>query len=293
MNYCSNKLPFEDEVIDCILQYNPDAEIIRAELVGKAVLVRNKNIVFHLLPIPLAGTEDLSPAYFQEQSLEYASRGVQLVHLWQDCWDARQEIVRSRIAMLSGSGVSIMARRTVLRRITRDVMFEFFGNNHLQSFADARYNYGLFYDDRLVAAASFSSGRKINRNGMTVRSFELVRCANLLHHRVTGGLGKIIACFIKELNPGDIMTYADLDWASGKSYQTLNFVQTSVTPPQTFWIHPSEMIRYYPHRLPKQLMDDFQRQDKYSKPEEFMKYKGYEKIFNAGNLKYLLQFYHV
>ena len=270
------------------MQYNPDAEVIRTELVGKAVLVRDKNIVFHLLPISLSGAEDLSPTYFQEQSLEYASRGVQLVHLWQDCWVAKQEIVRSRIAALSGSGIRIMARRTILRRITRDVMFDFFGKNHLQSFVDARYNYGLFYDGQLVAAASFSTGRKINRNGMTVRSFELVRYANLLYHCVTGGLGKLIARFIKDVNPDDIMTYADLDWASGKSYQTLNFVQTAVTPPQTFRIHPSEMIRYYPHRLPKQLIDEFQRQDEYSKIEEFMKNKGYVKIFNAGNLKYLL-----
>lgn len=280
-------LSFENEVIDCILKYNPDAEIVDGT--WKTVFVHGKNLAFQLLHIPFAGMEDLSPVFFQEQSLEYASRGVQLVHLWQDVWVAKQEIVRSRIAALSGSGIRIMARRTKVRRITRDVMFDFFATNHLQSFVDARYNYGLFSEEgQLLAAASFSAGRKLMRNGIAVRSFELVRCANLLYHRVTGGLGKLIARFITDVNPDDVMTYTDLDWASGKGYQTLNFVQTAITSPLKFWIHPAEMIRYYPHRLPKQLTDEFRKQDKYTEMDDFQKNKGYVRIYNAGNLKYLL-----
>ena len=84
------------------------------------------------------------------------------------------------------------------------------------------------------------------------------------------------------------MTYADLDWASGKGYQTLNFVQTAITPPLTFWIHPDEMIRYYPHRLPQKLTDEFRRQDRYEDMVDFLKDMGYVRIYNAGNLKYLL-----
>ena len=282
-------MSFENEIIDCILQYNPDAEIVHTELLGKSVHVHNKNLVFHLLPVPFVG-EEYSQNYFQEKSLEYASQGIQLVHLWQDIWVVKQEIVRSRIAALSGSGVRIMARRTKVRRITRDVMFDFFATNHLQGFVDARYNYGLFLDEQLFAVASFSAGRKIKRNEITVRSFELLRYANLLHHRVTGGLGKLIARFIKDVNPNDIMTYADLDWASGKGYQTLNFVQTAVTPPLTFWIHPTEMIRYYPHLLPPKLTDEFHGQDRCEDIVDFLNDKGYVKIYNAGNLKYLLSF---
>jgi len=183
-----------------------------------------------LIPIPFKGTYNITPTYFQEKSLEYASRGIQLVHLWQDCWTTKQAIVCSRIAIISGSYNRIHARKTHIRRITRDVMFDFFASNHLQSFVDARYNYGLFSDDRLLAAASFSSGRNFTRNKVSGRSFELVRFANVLHHRVAGGLGKLIARFVKDASPDDIMTYADLDWASGKGYQALSFVQTEVHP---------------------------------------------------------------
>jgi len=166
-------------------------------------------------------------------------------------------------------------------------MFDFFATNHLQSFVDARYNYGLFSNEQMLAAASFSAGRNFNRNNIKGRSFELVRYANVLHHRVAGGLSKLITRFIKETNPDDIMTYADLDWASGKGYKALNFKQTDVTPTQSFWIHPNEMIRYYPHRLPVKLTNEYRKQKIFTNIDDFLKDRGYVKIYNAGNLKYL------
>ena len=276
--------------MDCIQQYNPEIEI-RNEMgtERKTVHICDKKLAFHLLPVPFAGLQDVSPTFFQEKSLEYAHQGIQLVHLWQDCWVRKKEIVRSRIAVLSGMCIRIHARRTEVRRISKDVVSGFLDANHLQGFVNGRYNYGLYLDEKLVAAASFSAGRKITRNGVVCRSFELLRYANLLHHRVTGGLGKLIAHFIKNVNPDDIMTYADLDWSQGKGYRTLNFRQTATTPPQTFWINPAEMQRYYPHRLPLQLTDGFHRQNRYGNMDDFLKNKGYLKIYNAGNLKFLLK----
>ena len=256
--------------------------------VCQSVHLVSKNLMFHLLPIPFVGLHHISPAYFQEQSLAYALQGVQLVHLWQDGWALRREIVRSRIAALSGSGVRIHARQTKAQRVAKDVVRSFFDANHLQGAVNSRYNYGLFIGGQLVAAASFSAGRTIVRNNLANRSFELLRYASLLHHRVIGGLGKLIACFADEQKPDDIMTYADLDWASGKGYQALNFVQTAVSPPQTFWIHPDAMIRYYPHRLPQQLSEEFQRQCMHKNIDDFLIDKGFVRIYNAGNLKYLL-----
>ena len=279
---------FEDGIIDCIRQYSPEAEVISDELMGKTVHVDDKNLVFHLLPIPFAGIEKVSATFFQEKSLEFASRGIQLIHLWQDSWHAKQEIVRSRIAALSGAATRIHARRTTTHRMAIDDMRQFFTANHLQGWVKSRYNYGLYCDRQLVAAASFSAARMVTRNGVACRSYELLRYANLLHHRVTGGLGKLIARFVNDVHPDDVMTYADLDWASGKGYRTMNFEQTAVTPPQTFWIHPAEMIRYYPHRLPQQLKDEFSRQEKYSDIVDFLKERGYINIYNAGNLKFLL-----
>ena len=281
---------FADDITACILHSLPNAVILPGKLLGKTLHLPDRNLLFHLLPIPPhpEPSAGFHPAYFQEQSLAYASRGIQLVHLWQDVWTSRREIVRSRIAALLGCGARIHARQTAVQRISKDVASRFFTTNHLQGYVSARYHYGLHLGGKCVAAASFSAGRTILRDGLSGRSFELLRYAGLLNHRVTGGLGKLIARFISDLRPADLMTYADLDWASGKSYRTLGFKQTNLTPPQSFWVHPDAMLRYYPHRLPACLAQAYDSQPHPRILDDFLKSRGYIRIYNAGNLKYLL-----
>ena len=283
---------FENEVITCIRQYNPHVDIVVntdfPTLASTSVHVAGKNLIFHLLPIPFSGLENISPTYFQEKSLEYAARSIQLVHVWQDCWMLHRDIVYSRIAALSGSSVPIHARQTTIQRIKKEATRSFFALNHLQGPVNARYHYGLYYGGQLVAACSFSAGRTVTRNGVTGRSFELLRYANMLHHLVIGGIGKLTARFIQEVAPDDVMTYADLDWGTGKGYQTLNFVRTMTTVTQSFWIHPHKMIRYYPHRLPPQLTEAFAQQNRFGNINDFLTDKGFFRIYNAGNLKYIL-----
>ncbi len=285
-------MTFEYEIFACISQYDPSASTTHSsflhELPCKGIWVPNKKLVFHLISIPFVGLENISPCYFQEKTLEFRAQGFQLIHLWQDQWIKNQNIVRSRIAALLGVGTHIHARQTNLKRIAKDDMRSFLMANHLQGSVKARYAYGLYSGHQLVAVASFGSGRTMTRNGVTGRSFELLRYANLLNHRVVGGMGKLIAHFINDQHPDDIMTYADLDWASGKGYQTLHFQPITFTPPQMFWINPDEQIRYYPHRLPTQYMEEFKQQNVSDSIDDFLINKGYIRIYNAGNIKFLL-----
>ena len=281
-----------DEIYDCIRRYDTSGNVSYCfpsrEMSADIISVPAKNLAFHVIPIPFTGYSDVSPDFFQKHSLEYASRNIQLVHLWQDQWIVNNPIVCSRIQALLGGAMRIHARQTTAKRITKDDMRRFFTDNHLQGFVNARYSYGLFAADSLVAAASFSAGRTVTRNGIVGRSYELLRYASITGRRVVGGGGKLIARFIEDRNPDDIMTYADLDWASGMGYRALNFQQVAVTPPQTFWIHPDDNIRYYPHRLPLGLTEAFDSQTEHIFFDDFMRNKGYIKIYNAGNLKYIL-----
>ena len=283
---------FEDEVYDRIRRYDASGNIsycvLSRETSGGVISVPDKNLAFHVIPITFTGYSDVPHDFFQKMTFEYASRNIQLVHLWQDQWTVKRPIVCSRIQALLGGGTRIHARKTVAKRIDGDDMRRFFTDNHLQGFVTARYSYGLFADDRLAAAASFSAGRTVTRNGVAGRSYELLRYASLTGRRVVGGVGKLIARFAEDRNPDDIMTYADLDWASGKTYTALNFQQVAVAPPQVFWVHPDDNIRYYPHRLPSGLTEAFDSQTDCVSFDDFMRNKGYIKIYNSGNLKYIL-----
>jgi hypothetical protein len=283
---------FENEVHDCVRQYAAAAVDVRhaslPKLLCDGIYVPQKQIVFHLIPVPCPTPQVMVSGYFQEKSLEYASLGIQIIHLWHDQWINKQEIIRSRIAALLGGGTRIHARKTSVGRIDRVNMQHFLDQNHLQGSVKSRYAYGLYAGSRLVAVASFSSGRTFKRPEGAYRSFELLRYASLLSHRIVGGMGKLTAHFIHEHNPDDIMTYADLDWASGKGYETLHFRRVAVTPPQMFWISPDGCNRYYPHRLPEQLLYDFRQQKDMAELDDFLICRGYARVYNAGNFKYLL-----
>ena len=230
-----------------------------------------RRLSFHLMelqPIP-------HPALLQDLSMHYEQRGVRLIHLWEDVYTLKTCLVQNRIRALLGESKRIFARNTEVRQLDQTSLNDFLDTHHLQGSTQAKYKYGLFHNRQLVAAASFSAGRPIVRNGKTCRSYELIRFASLSGYTVTGGLSKLLSAFIHEVQPDDIMTYADRDWSLGQSYEQLGFTFMENTPPQAFLIHPQAMIRYYPHRLPEG-----------SSSEELLS-KGYITIYNSGNKKYL------
>lgn len=246
----------------------------------------HKQLAFHLIPIPTYSIELDQQYTLQNLSLEARKLNIRFINIFEDFYIIKKEVVMQRISAILGVFTSIRARNTSVSRIDKRALDDFLHTNNLYSSPTARYKYGLFYKDRLVAAASFSAGRPIQRNGKTYRSFELVRFANLAGYIVVGGVGKLLKRFIQEVKPDDIMSYADLDWSSGASYEKLGFQLIGITPPQEFWINPDEKIRYYPHKLPQKLTD---KSNKYEIPiEEILEEERYFRFFNSGNLKYLL-----
>ncbi len=247
-------------------------EGVAAESAAPFISFPEKKLLLQMVPL-----RDYSsnPLQFQTLSEAYERKGWLLIHLWEDVWNSKRPIVRSRLSSLLGNFKRVHARQTVVRRIDKPAAGAFFEHNHLQGSPQVKHKYGLFLNDELVAAASFSAARPMVRHAATFHSYELVRFANLSGHVVTGGLSKLLAQFIADVQPDDIMSYADRDWSLGRSYEKLGFTFVENTPPQLFYIHPQEQVRYYLQRLPG------------GRHEDELLAKGYLRIYNAGNKKYL------
>lgn len=216
-----------------------------------------------------------------------------LVVLWEDLWCSKQKIVQSRLKALLGISERIPARLSQVRRLDRPTTLHFLQKNHLQDAVISKYKYGLYLPQKhfrvlenppktqelLVAVATFARPRVFERAGEPHRSYELVRFANLLNTTVVGGLDKLLSHFAKEHQPDDLMTYADLEWSSGHSYQNLGFRPQGDTPPQEFWVDPVTMERYSPNRLPNGITGENAREH------------GFVKIKNAGSRKFVKNFH--
>lgn len=198
------------------------------------------------------------------------------IHIDEDLWINRPNLLLNRIASLAGKAQRIYARDTVVARIDKPVAMAFQQAHHLQVALPGKYRYGLFHKGDLVAIAVFSGGRKMNNRPDDYRSFELLRFCHKQGMQVVGGFSKLIDTFQQEFHPGDIMTYADKDWSNGDSYRKIGFKIVDQTDPQQFWINIQTKKRHDEHTLPEEIKNS-------SVPVR--KKLGYKPIHNSGSIK--------
>ena len=241
------------------------------------IFLCEQQILLHCIAFNHPFLKKTASNYFSNLCDEAIKKNIRIIHLWEDVWQNNKLLVQSRILALCGISKRIHARQTEVLRIDKKEAEQFLNENHLQKYTNAYYKYGLYKQDELVAVATFSNSRVMTDSSALYRSYELVRFSSLRGTTVNGGLSKLLNFFIEQHHPAHLMTYADRDWSSGNSYKKMGFVFLENTLPQEFFIHPDEMIRYYPHRLPAKI----------SSTDEMIK-SGYIKIYNAGNAKFIL-----
>lgn len=137
----------------------------------------------------------------------------------------------------------IFARKCDVKKVEKADAEIFFNQHHLLGATGSAYNLGLFYEGELVALASFSKGRKMNRLAAHERSFELIRFCNKTGLTVTGGLSRLLKSFFELKEAGDIMTYVDKQFSDGQSFMKAGFTLHSEKVAQQFLIHRKTFVR--------------------------------------------------
>ena len=221
-----------------------------------------------IIPITISAT-DIQAAQEQQSALckaiQYISDSYDSYPLiiTQDRWVTQREMMHKRILSHLEVFFPVYARNCEVRRIEKNEAADFLQQTHSYADAACRYRYGLFLKRHtghvaesgeshgykpgtLVAVATFSNARKWIKGDKTIRSYEWTRYASLPEIRVNGGMGKLLKAFIEEVQPDDIMSYADLEWSEGRVYERLGFVSEGVKSPVTFEIDPDM------HRRPVQ-----------------------------------------
>ncbi len=174
----------------------------------------------------------------------------------EDRWRAQETMMKARLLAHLEIHDSLFARNCEVRRIDKAEARNFLTANHSYGYAACRYHYGLFSkgNNQLTAAATFSNARKWVKGDREIRSYEWTRYASLPNLRIPGGMGKLLKAFIKDVNPDDIMSYADLEWSEGRVYETLGFtLEPPRKAPVTFAVNPDTYER---KAIGKQLPDD-------------------------------------
>ena len=189
---------------------------------------------------------------------------------WLDEWAHKNDIVLAIIQSVIGKNNRVFARNCELKKIEKKQAEVFLNQNHLHGFKNAYYKYALIYNNEIMAVATFSKGRKMNRLSADKRGYELIGFCCKKGVSVIGGLSKLLKAFENDLHPGDIMTYVDKDWSEGKAYINLGFKLHSETPAQNFVFNTKHFTK---HKINDE--NDFEN---YNEKANIL-------VKNSGNLK--------
>ena len=205
--------------------------------------------------------------YHKNKSDLCVGLGIQLIHVWEDDWVYKKEILKSMILnKLGKSKDKIFARKTEIKEVTDNSMVKnFLNNNHIQGFVGSKIKIGLFYENELVSLMTFGELRKLMNLKSSENKYELIRFCNKLNSNVIGGASKLFKYFIKTYSPEYISSYADRSYSNGNLYKQLGFVLDKITPPNHYYIKDNirkHRFNFRKSNLIKKGFDQTKRQKK-------------------------------
>jgi len=213
------------------------------------------------------------------------AKGIKLIHVFEDEWMFKKDIVKSRIKNLFGlNEIKIYARKCEIKLVNKDIKKTFLDNNHIQGTVASTINIGLYYNNELVSLMTFGKGR-IAMGGSS-DEWELVRFCNKLNTNVIGGASKLLKYFIKTYKPNVIISYADRRWSQGGLYDKLGFEKTNVTQPNYWYIVNLKRKHRFGFRKSILVKEGY---DKDKTEHQIMLDRKIHRIYDCGNITYKLK----
>lgn len=224
----------------------------------------------------------LDSRYHLQKTLECQKKGIQLIHVFENEWVCKSDIVKS--ILLSKLGIyseRIYARKCTIREVDLKEERDFLDKSHIQGYVPSSCAYGLYFNDELVEIASFRKSR-YRKN-----EWELLRFCSKLNTQCIGGLGKLIKHF-KTLNPDiELVTYCDRRYSDGNGYMKSGWALIHETDPNYFYFRKGSMVlesrlKYQKSKL-SSLLDAY---DPSLTEKDNMNSNGYCWIYDSGNYKF-------
>lgn len=214
--------------------------------------------------------------YHLNKTLGCESQGVQLIHIFEDEWDYKKEIVKNKIKnLLKVDDEIILTGEYIIKNVPVKEKVKFLNNNHIQGSLNSKINLGLYYNEELVSILTL--------NSLGDDKYELIQFCNKLNHNVIDGLPKLLNYFVGKYNPKEIISFIDIRWNNETSFKELGFELIDRTEPNYFYVSKrrrSKQLKTKNHMLVSEIDNELNSNVKINSNRD--KYR----IFDCGNLVY-------
>ena len=202
----------------------------------------------------------------------FEAEGKRIIQFYEDEVSTKWNIVESILNNVLGkTSIKIYARKCIFKDIPPSEAHEFYTQNHLMGPYDKAKHYGLCIDNELVSCMSVR---------FIVEGMEISRFGSKIGTSITGGFSKLLTNIIIEYKPKRIISFCDLRYATGRSYETLGFKLENISQGWCWTNHSRGFQRF--NRL--QCRAGGGKTERENAAE-----KGWVKIYDAGQAKYVLE----
>lgn len=229
--------------------------------------------------------------YHQQKFLTAKEKGIHLISIFDVDWSNNQSKIKMYLKSLLQPQKRLMARKCELKTVEEEIACDFVDKYHLQGAnrTTMKINYGLYYNDELIAVMSFGKLRlQITNEGQ----YELHRYAVKDGYTVVGGANKLLKAFERDYKPKYILSYSDNDYFLGGIYERLGFNNSGQSYPRYYWFKNGIELKREAcqlKRLKVKYPELYQEaiDNNMSNKEDYVMVKlGYCKVFRSGNTKW-------
>lgn len=217
--------------------------------------------------------------YHLRKSQAAERAGYQLIHVWEDDWRDRQEIVKKMIARKMGVSdePKLNARSLQVTQLKAAEARLILDKNHIQGFASGSW-YGALKDGSGVRAVMVM---KLRKNG----DWELARFATSAI--VRGGHSKLLKAFIREQGPQKIITFADRGVSDGGLYKTCGFAVDGEIAPDYTYLFKGSRVHKFNFRKPRFRDDPDLMFEGGLTERELAEMNNLPRIYDAGKVRWV------
>ena len=223
--------------------------------------------------------------YHRDKSLKCRDKGYQLLHIWEDDWYNRKDIIKDYIKSKLGlCSKRIYARKCHVREIDAHTARLFVDSNHIQGYSNATYKIGLFYDDVLVSVMLVGKLRDMMGSKPKDGHYEIYRVVSREDTEVVGGFSKMLKYFERTYNPECIITYGDLCYTLGNVYLKCGFTDEGLSSPCYSW--QINGVRYHRSNFMKCKLEECKKDPSLTE-DQVMRSRHAYKVWDAGKIKFV------
>lgn len=281
---CINPISkWEQEVFDFISSLDIECEQSNRKILnGKEIdiFIPKYNIGIECDGLRWHNEQYKAKSYHLDKTNESEKYGVRLIHIFEDEWIFKKDIWQSMLRNIFGLiDKKIYARNCVVKDVSAQETRNFLDKNHIQGYSTSKFNYGLYYQDKLVSLMTFGIPR-INMGGdKSDGNYELVRFCNKIDTNVVGGASKLFKHFIEEINPKEIVSYSDKRWSTGNLYSILGFEHIHDSRPNYYYVNNMRRMNRFGFRKDVLVKEGY---DKDKTEHEIMLERGIYRIYDCG-----------